>query len=131
MSKFKTKLNNFKNAISRLEESILDFNKTNMLSVRDGVIQRFEFTTDLAWKTVYEYLLEQGFVNINTPKMIISKAYSANIIDDEKGWIDILNDRNVTSHIYDETEANEVFENIKSHYVMLFKQLSDRLFSLK
>ncbi len=127
MSKFKTKFNNLQNAVTRLEEAISDFNSLNKLSVRDGAIQRFEFTTELAWKTVREYLLEQGLVNINTPKAVMAEAFAANIIDDERGWIGILNDRNLTSHIYDENEADEIFNRIQSKYVGMFKELLVKL----
>ena len=76
--------------------------------MRDGTIQRFEFTTELAWKTVREYLLNEGMTDINTPKSVMKEAFAAGVIDDEQGWLQILNDRNGTSHIYDESRADAV-----------------------
>lgn len=127
MNKFETKLNNFKHALNALEEAVSDFDKTVLLSVRDGVIQRFEFTAELAWKTAREYLIDEGITEINTPKSVMKAAFAAGLVDDEEGWIEILNDRNVTSHIYDESEANKIFERIRKKHIALFTKLSDKL----
>lgn len=127
MNKFETKLNNFKHALTALEEAVSDFDKTVLLSVRDGVIQRFEFTAELAWKTAREYLIDEGIAEINTPKSVMKAAFAAGLVDDEEGWIEILNDRNVTSHIYDEAEANKIFERIRKKHIALFTKLSDKL----
>lgn len=127
MSKLDIKLNNYVNALNRLKEAISDFEKTGMLSVRDGVIQRFEFTTELAWKTTREYLIEEGIVNINTPKAVMREAYAADIINNEQGWLQILNDRNSTSHIYDENEADEIYERISKEHIIRFEELAHKL----
>ena len=131
MDKFQTKLNNFQNALATLEEAVSDFDKTALLSVRDGVIQRFEFTAELAWKTVREYLIDEGIAEINTPKSVMKAAFAANLVDDEDGWIGILNDRNTTSHIYDEDEADKIFERIRSNHIALFTKLSNTLSDIR
>lgn len=127
MNKYETKLSNFRNALNRLQEAIDDYKKVKLLSVRDGVIQRFEFTTELSWKTVREYLLEQGVFDVNTPKNVMREAFNAKIIEDEQGWLQILNDRNATSHIYDEKEANEIFARIEQNHIKLFNALIEKL----
>ena len=131
MDKFQTKFNNFKNALVALKEAVLDFDKTALLSVRDGAIQRFEFTAELAWKTVREYLIDEGISEINTPKSVMKAAFAANLVDDEDGWIQILNDRNETSHIYDEDEADKIFERIRSKHIALFTKLSNTLYDIR
>ena len=131
MDKFQTKLNNFQKALAALKEAVSDFDKTALLSVRDGVIQRFEFTAELAWKTVREYLIDEGIAEINTPKSVMKAAFAANLIDDEDGWIGILNDRNTTSHIYDEDEADRIFERIRNKHTALFTKLSDTLSDIR
>ena len=127
MNKFETKFNNFRNALLKLKEGIADYDKAKIETIRDGVIQRYEFTTELAWKTVREHLLSEGMVDINTPKAVMREAYSAGIIEDEQGWIQILNDRNATSHIYDEKEAAEIFDRIKTEHINLFNALAIKL----
>ena len=131
MSKFKTKFQNFQNAIARLSEAIEDYEQTQLLSVRDGVIQRFEFTTELSWKTVREYLTYEGVSDINTPKAVMTAAFAADIIEDEEGWLQILRDRNITSQIYEDSEDEEVFKRIKSRHIRLFEELCQRLASLR
>lgn len=128
MNKFQTKLENYKNALARLHESIADSKKfADNLTFRDGVIQRFEFTAELAWKTIREYLLSEKLANINSPKSVMREAYHMNVITDEDGWIQILDDRNATSHIYDEEEATGIYKRIAAEHIQLFDKLLDTL----
>ena len=131
MDKFQTKFHNFKNALTALKVAVSDFDKTALLSVRDGAIQRFEFTAELAWKTVREYLIDEGIAEINTPKSVMKAAFAANLVDDGDGWIGILNDRNATSHIYNEDEADKIFERIRNKHTALFTKLSDTLSDIR
>ena len=72
MAKFETKLINFNNALQRLKEAAVELEKIDASDVvRDGVIQRFEFTYELAWKTTKEYLEGLGIVDRNSPKAVI------------------------------------------------------------
>ncbi len=127
MDKFQNKLNNFKNAVSRLHESIDAYNDLKNDVIKDAVIQRFEFTTELAWKSTREYLLEQGLTNINSPKSVMREAYNNNLITDDNGWLQILDDRNSTSHIYDEDDANDVYNRITANHIKLFDELLEKL----
>ena len=79
---------------------------------------------ELAWKTTREYLLDQGFVDINSPKAVMREAYAYGILNDEAVWINALTDRNLTSHVYDEKVADEIFSRIQNDYVFILKELS-------
>ncbi len=127
MGKFAEKYDKFSSAVQRLREAIADYEKTPLDSVRDGVIQRFEFCTELAWKSTREYLNEQGYVELNSPKTVMKKAFSDGLVDDSTSWIDLLNDRNRTSHLYDSETAAEIFVSIKSVYLPMFEALLMRL----
>lgn len=131
MSNFKTKSENLSRAVERLQESIDEYNTTQSDSVRDGAIQRFEFCIELAWKTAREYLLDEGFSNLNSPKAVMREAYAYHIIDDDELWINALNDRNLTSHVYDENTADEIFDNIRNSYIKILKKLSDFFSTVK
>ena len=114
-------------AIRRIKEGIVQYNDApNQLS-RDGVIQRFEFTAELAWKSCREYLLSQGYTQLNSPMSVMRIAYAASLVDDEQGWVDLLRARNITSHIYSDEQAETVFQDIVSRFVPLMEQLRDRL----
>jgi nucleotidyltransferase substrate binding protein (TIGR01987 family) len=87
MSKFETKLGNFSAALQRLKEAAQEFNQKDSSDVvRDGMIQRFEFTYELAWKTMKEYLEDLGIPDKNSPKAVIKEAYAQKIIVNEKNW---------------------------------------------
>ena len=106
----------------RLREALDDYRKSPLDSVRDGSIQRFEFCTELAWKTMREYLLDQGYTEINSPKAVVKQAFAFGIIRDQQAWVDLLNDRNLTSHVYDEATAKAIFERIEGKYLALFDE---------
>lgn len=127
MSKFTEKYEKLISATERLKQAITDYNNVHLNSVRDGVIQRFEFCTELAWKTVREYLIEQGYVDINSPKSVMKTAFSDGLLTNENGWLEILESRNITSHVYDEKTAETIFESIKDVYTPLFSELIETL----
>lgn len=127
MGKFEEKYAKFSDAVNRLEESLQDYEKCPFSSIRDGVIQRFEFCTELAWKSAREYLIEQGYADINSPKSVMKQAYADKIIDNDTVWLELLNTRNLTAHIYDDATAAKVFDNIKNEYLEQFKKLLEKL----
>ncbi len=111
----------FSDAHERLKEAINE--KESSLSI-DGTIQRFEFTFELAWKTIQRVIRHEGF-DCNTPRECLRKAYSAGLIDDEELWLDMLDDRNITSHIYDEAHAKKIYDKIKDRYVKKLDELKE------
>lgn len=126
-SKFTEKYEKLISVTERLKQAITDYNNVHLDSVRDGVIQRFEFCTELAWKTVREYLIEQGYADINSPKSVMKTAFSDGLLTNENGWLEILESRNITSHVYDEKTAETIFESVKDVYTPLFSELIETL----
>lgn len=94
MNKFQTKLHNYENALLRLHESIEESKTSSSLTLRDGVIWRFEFTTELAWKTAREYLLSLEIMDINSPKTVMREAFHNGLIQNEAGWLQLLQTKN-------------------------------------
>lgn len=127
MSNFEHRLENFKKSVERLEEALAEYTITKSTIVRDGAIHRFKLCTELAWKTTRAYLAKQGFVELNSPKTVIREAYSYKIIDDQDTWIQILNDRNLTSHVYDEKTADEIFKRVGTSHILALKKLLEYL----
>lgn len=120
MNKFSEKYQQLTDAVARLREALADYDKIALDSVRDGVIQRFEFCTELAWKTMREYLIDQGYTELNSPKATVRQALAFGLVTDETGWLKLLEDRNLTSHIYNEVTAKEIFQNIREKHLPLF-----------
>ena len=90
----------------------------------DGVLQRYEFTFELAWKCIKDYLEMQGIVSsIGSPREIIQLAFKHNIIDDGEKWIKMMLDRNALSHMYDRGISREIYDRIKQEYMELLKKL--------
>lgn len=128
MSKLESKLTNFKNALDRLKEAAIEFNQTDASDViRDGLIQRFEFTYELSWKTTKEYLEDIGIVDKNSPKAVIKEAYVQKLIVNEENWLLMLSDRNMTSHVYREEMAEEIAKRIAICYIKEFELLLEKL----
>ena len=124
MSKLHGKLKNFRNALKRLEEAAekLAIDVENDI-IRDALIQRFEFTYELAWKTTKEYLESMGIMDKNFPRVVIQEAYIQNLIKNEENWLGMIKDRNMTSHLYKESIAKEIADRILEVYIIEFNNL--------
>lgn len=122
MDKLHEKYAYFTDAVARLREAMDDYGKMPLDSIRDGVIQRFEFCTELAWKTMREYLIDQGYTELNSPKAVVKQAFAFGMIQDQAAWIALLNDRNLTSHVYDESTAKLIFNRIEQQHLALFDE---------
>lgn len=94
--------------------------------VRDSAIQRFEFTYELAWKAMKAYLEEKGVKELYSPKDVIKGAYQNKIIDNDPVWLEMVDTRNMTSHIYKEEMAEKVYAKLPS-YLPLIKKLINQL----
>lgn len=117
---WKDRFDSLGRAISKLEKGLQhpSFEKDDL--IREGIIKRFEFTIELFWKTLKK-ILQHEEVETNSPKDTLKKAYQYKLIDPEDAWLNMLSDRNKTSHIYDEQEANKIIEHIKA-YTPIFRE---------
>jgi len=112
----------FQRALGRLREALNEDIRGNSIAI-DGTIQRFEFTFELAWKLAAAILKYQG-IEADTPRSVIKEAFKAKLLKDGEAWIDMLEDRNKTSHIYDEKAAMVIYEKIKSNHYRVLEELS-------
>lgn len=128
------KCENFCRAFARLREAVAEYNAAPASTVlRDGVIQRFEFTFELAWKSMKEYMEDQGAASSDLPfpKAVLKAAFAAGLISDDAIWLDMLASRNITSHIYDDAQAAQVLDAIQDRYLAPLSALSDFYASLE
>ena len=89
---------------------------------RAGLVQFFELTFELAWKTLKDYLETQGF-ELNTPREILKQAYQAQVVSQGDVWMEALDNRNLTVHVYDEATSLQVIQLIRDKYFDLLKNL--------
>lgn len=113
-------------AVKKLEE-ILKMPRTEV--VQDSAIKRFEICFDLAWKSIKYFAKKQG-VECFSPRECFKTAFQLNLIDYDKSWLNILEDRNLTSHIYSFDYASEVYGRLDNH-LKLFQKLLDKFKSLE
>lgn len=93
---------------------------------KEGVIQRFEYTFELAWKTLKDYLEESGLVITPiTPRQVIKEAFAAKVISDGVVWVNMLDHRNLLSHTYDSSVFEQAVEAIKDHYLPAMTKLHE------
>ena len=112
---------NFNKALTHLEQT-LDISEPD-IAQRAGIIQFFEMTFELAWKMLKDYLEEQGFVGLNSPRVVLKQAFTSGLISDGHIWLQILRDRNLMSHTYDEVTAVTVETLIRDSYAPLLSAL--------
>ena len=119
---------NFSRAFSLLREAVdAQIDELSQLE-REGVIQRFEFTFELAWQLLKDRLEYDGIVfGPVTPRNVIREAISARMIDQGETWIDMLVDRNNMSHTYNFATFERVIGNIQSQYLPILNDLYQRL----
>ena len=95
--------------------------------IRDSIIQRFEFVTELSWKLMKKYLDENLVLEVYSPRSVIKESYKQDLIENGELWLDILEDRNLTPHTYDENTANRIKDNIVNKYVLEFEKFIKRI----
>ena len=114
----------YSKALRRLQDGLAVDPASNSLAL-DGVIQRFEFTFELGWKLLKALLIHEG-IQCASPRSCIKESFRSGILADGDSWIQMLEDRNQTSHIYDEAEAKVIYKKIKENYLRLLLDLEKR-----
>jgi nucleotidyltransferase substrate binding protein (TIGR01987 family) len=92
----------------------------------DGVIQRFEFTFELFWKTLKIFLKHEG-IEASSPKECLKAAFRLGWLESEGVYLDMLEDRNKTSHIYERSMAEDIIQRIKDKYISAIRKLLEIL----
>jgi len=118
-----------RNAAARLQEAV---GQPESSIVRDAVIQRFEFSFELVWKALKLYLERQGH-ECGGPRPTLKKAFADGLIatpEEADVWLQMLEDRNLTSHAYDETLATRIYQHVVRDYSKLLGAMAHRIQTL-
>ena len=94
--------------------------------LQEGLIQRFGYTHELVWKVMKDYAEYQGYTDIRGSRDAIRKALQIGLIEDKR-WMETIEDRNLTSHNYDDDVASEIYENIVQVYYPLFCRFKEKM----
>jgi nucleotidyltransferase substrate binding protein (TIGR01987 family) len=119
--RWKQRFSNYQKSLDFLEYA-LQIDNPDIVQ-KAGIIQFFELTHELAWKLLKDYLEAQGFMDVKSPRDAIKKSFEIGLISDGQVWLELLLDRNLTAHTYDEEKASEVEELIRNKYFLLLKDL--------
>ena len=116
--KYPERLKSCRKAVARLREVL---QKPRDEITRDSAIQRFEFCFELSWKTIRDFLRERSVLK-DTPRDCLKAAFQCGLIPDDPLWIEMLEDRNLTVHTYDEKLARRLYARLP-RYLILFTRL--------
>ncbi|MGH7951860.1 MAG: nucleotidyltransferase substrate binding protein [Limisphaerales bacterium] len=125
--RWKQRFENYEKALLLLREALADIASLSELE-KEGAVHRFEFTFELAWKTLKDYLIHNGIIlDQITPNSVIKQAFAAKIISDGQLWIDMLHCRNLMSHTYDEAVFDKSVREMAGRFLPAFDDLHDFL----
>ncbi|MGD0261410.1 MAG: nucleotidyltransferase substrate binding protein [Verrucomicrobiota bacterium] len=118
-----------RNAVARLQEAVA---QPESAIVRDAVIQRFEFSFELVWKALKLYLERQGH-ECGGPRPTLKKAFADGLIvtpEEADLWLQMIEDRNLTSHAYDEALAARIYQHVVRDYSALLGAMAGKIQTL-
>jgi nucleotidyltransferase substrate binding protein (TIGR01987 family) len=119
------RFDNFKRAYLLLSDAMDQVNERSLSQLeKEGIIQRFEYTIELVWKTMKDYLESQNIIfDQVTPRAIVKDAFAAKLILDGDTWMAALDARNKMSHTYDFKKFEEVIDAINRRYLTVISEL--------
>ena len=133
--RWQQRFNNYRKALAKLTQAVellseqIDREEAVDELLQEGLIQRFEYTHELAWKVMKDYAEYQGYTDVRGSRDAIRKALEMGLIDDRR-WMETIEDRNLTVHNYDNEVAAEIYENIMQTYHPLFLAFGQKMQSL-
>ncbi len=124
--RWKQRFENYQKALFLLSDALKEGADKLSLLEKEGTLQRFEFTFELAWKVMKDYLEEDGVViSPLTPKNVIKQAFISRIIENGQVWIDMLLSRNLMSHTYDSIKFEVIAKDVEIKYLVELKNLEN------
>jgi len=122
--RWKQRFDNFQRVFLELEEAVLLSQKRSLSKLENqGLIQGFEYTHELAWNMIKDYLEEQGIFGLIGSKNTIREAFKLGILKEGEIWMNMIQSRNQTSHTYNTTLADQVVYDIIHKYFYQFKEI--------
>jgi len=130
--RWKQRFDNYRRALKTLTEAV-DLSQQRPLSKleQQGIIQGFEFTHELAWNVLKDYLEEQGYVSIVGSKNATRLAFKNNLISDGVVWMNMIKARNLSSHTYNIDLAEDMTKEIVDRYYKAFCAMEDQFSTLE
>lgn len=130
--RWRQRLNNYGKALAQLIKAV-ELGRQRALSEleKQGLIQAFEFTHELAWNVMKDYFEYQGNNSITGSRDATREAFQRGLVVDGEGWMEMIRSRNQTSHTYNEKVADEIAYMIMDLYASLFDDFMVRMQGLR
>ncbi|MGH8558845.1 MAG: nucleotidyltransferase substrate binding protein [Methylococcales bacterium] len=129
--RWKQRLNNYLKALQTLHKAVALSEQRKLSELeQQGLIQGFEFTHQLAWNVLQDYLEEQGFVDIVGSRNATREAFKNNLIADGEAWMDMIKARNLSSHAYNTEIAESIVKDILQRFYPAFAAMAQTFTAL-
>ena len=115
--RWRQRFQNFRLALSRLTEAVVLSRQRALSELEEqGLIQAFEFTHELAWNVLKDYLDAQGFVDLIGSRNATRQAFNNGLLEDGDAWMDMIKARKLTSHTYQQKIAKDIAKDILGRF---------------
>ena len=126
--RWRQRSSNYRRALARLGEAVeLSGQRTLSDLERQGLIKAFEFTHELSWKTLKDFLASRGIEELYGSRDTTREAFAQGLITDGEAWMEMIRHRNLSTHTYDEATVQEIVTAVVSRYIDAFQELESRL----
>ncbi len=126
--RWKQRLTNFTKALKTLEEAVDLYHERQLSNLeKQGLIQGFEFTHELAWKTIKDFFTEKGNNDIYGSRDATREAFNNGLISNGEQWMKMIESRNLSSHTYNNEISDDIVEKVVHQYFSLFISLQKKL----
>lgn len=130
--RWQQRFQNYLKAFELLESAVVQFREKGLSELEEqGLIQRFEFTHELAWNVLKDFFEYQGNTDITGSRDATREAFNKGLISDGEGWMEMIKSRNKSSHTYNEEIARDILINVVNWYYRLFLEFRDKMDSLQ
>lgn len=141
--RWEQRFSNYRKALSKLNKAVEIIDAANSPGrvkansveedeiLKEGLIQRFEYTHELAWQVMKDYAEYQGTISITGSRDATREGFKMGIITRPEEWMDMLASRNLTSHTYNSETAEEIFDKIMGSYIFLFKGFEQKMETIR
>lgn len=126
------RLDQFSRALAQLKSAVELANRRELSELEEqGLIQSFEFTHELAWNAMKDFLESRGVRNLFGSKDTSRSAFKQGLIDNGEVWMEMIKSRNLTTHTYNQDVASEIARAIRENYAFELQRLCERLEKIK
>ncbi len=128
--RWKQRFSNFEKFFLQLKQAVEDYDDNAETIVKEGIIQRFEFTHELAWKVMKDFLEYEGYQNITGARSATRGAFNIDLVEEGQLWMDMINSRNKTVHTYHENILEQEYQKIVEAYFSCFFEFHEKMKTL-